>query len=212
MARIVTLRLKKNEVPPVASPDSLELTELVRRCQRELPYDTSAFEALVREFEPGTFRFCRYMLRDEGLGEDATQNTFIRVFNNIGAFQYRSRFESWLLQIARNECLRMIDQRQRQRRILDEFALETAGSTTAARSAWASAIESAEAPLLVEQILEHLSEKDAEILVLRHILGHSIEEIANLLEKRLSATKMALYRAENRAAGVLSGKDENIDS
>ena len=48
---------------------------------------------------------------------------------------------------------------------------------------------------LVNKALSTLKDRDKEIIVLKFMSGLTIEEISNVLELGLSATKMRLYRA-----------------
>ena len=79
--------------------------------------DTLAFEALVRAYQVPVWRFLRHLLGDESAAEDVTQETFIRLYQRLGTFQFRSRFSTWVFQVARNAGIDALRSRQRRERL-----------------------------------------------------------------------------------------------
>lgn len=79
--------------------------------------DRRAFESIVRAYQAPVWRFVRHLLGDDGLAEDVTQETFVRVHAHLRRFDGRSKFTTWLFQIARNAGIDAIRARQRQERL-----------------------------------------------------------------------------------------------
>lgn len=77
--------------------------------------DLDAFEELVHLFQAPIWRFLRGLVGDPTLAEDLTQETFLRAFRNLGGFKFRSKFSTWLFQVARN--LGIDELRSRSRRV-----------------------------------------------------------------------------------------------
>ena len=69
--------------------------------------DLEAFNLLVLRHERPVFNVALRLLRDVGLAEDATQDTFIRAWQNIRTFQTGS-VRSWLYKIATNRSYDML--------------------------------------------------------------------------------------------------------
>ena len=69
--------------------------------------DLEAFNLLVQRHERPVFNVALRLLRDVGLAEDATQDTFIRAWQNIRTFQTGS-VRSWLYKIATNRSYDML--------------------------------------------------------------------------------------------------------
>lgn len=89
----------------------------LRRAQRG---DERAFSVLVQSHYSLVFNFVLRMVRDRFLAEDLTQEIFLRVFQSLPAFSFRSKFTTWLLQVAKN-------------RVLDELAAQLAGRSVCSR-------------------------------------------------------------------------------
>src|SRR5215467_11740841 len=84
--------------------------EVVRRAQRG---DRDAFDLLVRTYQNPVFNHVFHLVGDRGLAEDLTQDVFIRVYQRLSSFSFRSRFTTWLFQIAVN---RVVDEMRAQER------------------------------------------------------------------------------------------------
>jgi RNA polymerase sigma-70 factor (ECF subfamily) len=80
--------------------------------------DLVAFERLVRTYQPEVWRFLRHLVRDPGLAEDLTQETFIRVYRRLRTFRFRAKFSTWLFQIARNAGIDALRRRDRGRALI----------------------------------------------------------------------------------------------
>ena len=172
---------------------------LVSRCRVEAPYVATAVEGLVRRYELVVYRSCVTYLKDPMEAEEATQDVFVRVFFNIGKFEGRSSFKTWLFRIVANTCasryraLRRMEDRDRVYAQIAELSAEQEPS--------ASRLDLDGGPM--SDALDTLSATDREILVLRHVSELSFQEISEALRLSLSASKMRLYRAESRLRVVV---------
>ena len=79
--------------------------------------DLDAFEHLVRTYQAPVWRFLRHLLGDAELAEDVTQETFVRVHRRLRSFDGRSRFTTWLFQVARNAGIDALRARSRRERL-----------------------------------------------------------------------------------------------
>lgn len=65
--------------------------------------DLDAFNQLVLRYQDLAFNLANSLLADPVLAEDATQESFIKVFQNLHRFRGGS-FRAWLLRIVTNTC------------------------------------------------------------------------------------------------------------
>jgi len=65
--------------------------------------DLSTFNELVLKYQDQVFNLARFLLSNQDLAEDITQETFILAFQKIHQFRGGS-FRAWLLKIAKNLC------------------------------------------------------------------------------------------------------------
>lgn len=85
-----------------------EFKLLVRDCLAGHPL---ALRDLVHQFQAQVFGLCFRMLRHRQDAEDATQETFVRVINNLHRWDPEREFAPWLLTIAGNRCRTRLSQR-----------------------------------------------------------------------------------------------------
>ncbi|MBQ8082094.1 MAG: sigma-70 family RNA polymerase sigma factor [Clostridia bacterium] len=65
-------------------------------------------EILVDKYQLSLLRVCFTFLHDRNLAEDAVQETFIKVYQNLDAFQGNSSEKTWIFRIAMNACRDML--------------------------------------------------------------------------------------------------------
>ena len=76
--------------------------ELVRRFQES--GNSDCFAELFARHRKRVFSACRGFFADSAPAEDATQETFLRVYQKIRSFQ-GGNFLGWLMRIAKNVCI-----------------------------------------------------------------------------------------------------------
>jgi RNA polymerase sigma-70 factor (ECF subfamily) len=162
--------------------------------------DRAAFEHFVRTHEERVRRFCSATLGDGPLGDDAAQETFIKAFRAIRGFKGECSLKTWLLRIARNQCIDLARERGRRhgRAVADgDEQLSHVGDTGP------SAAHSIHARDHARRMLELLPEKDRELLVQCHGMGISYAELSEIHEGSLDAVKGRLKRARKAAIEIL---------
>jgi RNA polymerase sigma-70 factor, ECF subfamily len=160
--------------------------------------DLEAFEELVRRHSRLIYRALVAILGDRDEAEDAMQDTFLSAFEHIGAFQWRSKFSTWLVSIARNAAL----QRLRHRKdveSLDAVELGEDGYVGPRQvRAWQDNPEQyyskTEIQHIVEQGILQLSAKYRVVVMLRDVQQLSGPEVARQLGLTVSAVKTRLLR------------------
>ncbi|HEY3523541.1 MAG TPA: sigma-70 family RNA polymerase sigma factor [Candidatus Limnocylindrales bacterium] len=170
--------------------------ELVERARRG---DRAAFETIVRSRTDTVYKASLAILGNEADAADATQDTLLMAWRQIGSLRDPARFDPWLARINLNACrmrLRQIRPRVRWLRPLASLATEPADNRTTPvddRTADADAFDRA---------FEQLTGEQRALLVWRHLDGRSIEEIADRLgvpggtvKSRLFAARRALEAA-----------------
>ena len=181
--------------------------------------DTAArSDALLDDLEQYRRELTGYCYRMLGSGfeaDDAVQETMVRAWRGIDAFEGRSALRSWLYRIATNVCLDMLRGRQRRALAMDLGPSSTADSFTGEKlpdHAWVSPIpdgqvlpadgDPAELAATRETIrlafvtaLQLLPARQRAVLILREVLRWQAAEVAELLETSVASVNSALQRA-----------------
>ncbi len=65
----------------------------------------SAFEQIVRRYQRPIISLIARMTGDRALAEDLAQETFVKAFRSLAAFDTTRRLSSWLFRIAHNTAI-----------------------------------------------------------------------------------------------------------
>jgi RNA polymerase sigma-70 factor, ECF subfamily len=155
----------------------------------------TAFEALVQRYERQIYAFTYRMMGNPDDAFDLTQECFIRAYKNLDRTNAELNVSAWLHRIASNACL---DQLRRRKRIRwlpwdaskHEPLLKNHPSDNPERVA-----VSAENTTDVQQVLDAMTERNRQALVLREYEGMSTREIGEIMGLSRSAVKSILFRA-----------------
>jgi RNA polymerase sigma-70 factor, ECF subfamily len=74
-----------------------------------------AFSRIVREYEDLVFSLALRLLQHPEDARDAAQESFLKVYRQLGEFRGESRFSTWLYRIVVNTCLDLARKRKRER-------------------------------------------------------------------------------------------------
>ena len=179
-------------------PSAVTVTswELVAAAQRG---DRDAFAALYGRYAPVVTGFVARRLRDHGLVEDLTAETFTRAWRSIGSVRDQGRdVGAWLVTIARNlvrdhlKCHRA----QREALVADVAALtdRAPGTAPGVEQIVLARLGGAE----LGRRVAALPAGQREVIRLRFGHGLSVPEVAVVLGRSESAVKSLQHRAITR--------------
>jgi RNA polymerase sigma-70 factor, ECF subfamily len=156
--------------------------------------DLAAFEWLVRCYQAHVWRFLRHLLGDRALAEDVTQETFLRVYQHLPSFAWRSSFSTWVFQVARNAGIDALRSRRRQDRLLQALPPPRPEAAPDARAeAWAA--------------VAALSPKLREALLLVEVFGFTYREAAQVLRVPDGTVKSRVFQARTRLTAWADEED-----
>jgi RNA polymerase sigma-70 factor (ECF subfamily) len=160
--------------------------------------DSEAFRALVERHSRAVYRLAHRMTGSAADAEDVVQETFLRAYRQLGRFESRANFGTWLHRIAVNCSIDLIRSRPHREAAhdsndLDDFIGVEAGDTK--RASPERLMLSVEVHERIQNAMGTLSHMERAAFVLRHFEGHSIEEIGRLLGLKTNATKHSIFRA-----------------
>jgi RNA polymerase sigma-70 factor (ECF subfamily) len=163
---------------------------------RAMAGDIGAFERLVVLYQRPVYNLAYRMLGDAGDAEDAAQETFLRAYANLSAYEPKRRFASWLLSITAHWC---IDRLRRRIKMALEFPDDIAALGGRDEGAEAAAI-AREEEREVRRSLGALPAPARLMIVLRYWHDLSYAEIAEVTGLPVSTVKMRLLRARRSLA------------
>jgi RNA polymerase sigma-70 factor (ECF subfamily) len=163
--------------------------------------DNDCFAELFARHRKKVYFACRSFFADGGAAEDATQEAFLRAYQNIGRYQ-EGAFSAWLMRIARNVCIDQWRKRRPEAAIEDEDVAEkpSTGFSEASSDLYLAADK-------VQREMKLLPNDQRRCLELK-IEGYSYEETAAKTGLPLEAVKSHLQNGRRmlwlRMEGMLS--------
>jgi RNA polymerase sigma-70 factor (ECF subfamily) len=175
-------------------PDSmLELMDLTdRECVEAVRNgDPDAYRDLVSRYSGTVFRAARRITGSDADAEEVVQDTFLRGYLQIGKFELRADFGTWIYRIGVNCSIELLRRRKRQPASAGEpFPQAADGAVGPERL-----LLSAELAWKRRSAMARLTEVEAAAFSLRHMEDRTMDEIAELLAISLGAAKQAVFRA-----------------
>jgi len=197
------------KAPPAHGPEELapawgEEDDLVRRAREN---DPGAVDQLIRRYQKKVYSIAYQMSgSDPEDARDCAQEALLQVFRNLGRFEGRSRFSTWLYRVVVNTCL---DARRRRRRwlqmiftrrlekhaaldadsVLDNLPAPEDGTDPV------SSVSGAELKRDVADAMRRLSDKQRMVFQLKVFQEMSIPEIAAATGLAEGTVKSHLFRA-----------------
>ena len=193
--------------------DAIDRTAVLARARDG---DEDAFQALVDEHSRRVFQLAFRMTGNEQDAEDVVQEGFLRAYRQLGRFESRANFGTWLYRIVANCAIDSIRSRQTRVRHLGSGSLSSVSSHGSPVSL--ENLENPEHPgnplhlsaptpnperlaasgetrRRIDAALDGLSPVERAAFTLRHYEGRSIDEICRTLNLNTSAAKHSVFRA-----------------
>lgn len=78
------------------------VVEVIRKKNKNI------FSEIITRYQQKLLRYASYLLNDDQLGADATQEGFIKAYINLNSFNTKKKFSSWIYRIVHNEAMNLI--------------------------------------------------------------------------------------------------------
>ncbi|MCB0664182.1 MAG: sigma-70 family RNA polymerase sigma factor [Saprospiraceae bacterium] len=170
--------------------------QIVKRLKKR---DKSALTDLYDHYSAAFYGQALRILNNESLAQEAVQDTFLKIWNNIDQYDDRKgRLFTWMYRLARNEAIdrkRSKDFKQSNKTI----PLESNVSNTEADDSTATKVDD----IGVKQLLNLLDDDTRGILDLVYFQGFTHSEVADLTETPLGTVKTKVRRAIIKLRSVL---------
>ncbi len=156
----------------------------------------NSIETIIEENGQKIYKYCYNMLRNRQEAEDAVQDIFIKVYNNMNHMHEIKSIPSWLYRIAYNHCLNII----RRKKFLffipinEDLKIDVANYNTGIESEFSEQLT---------LVMSRLSAQDRSVLILRIIEEKSYDEIAVIFNKKPDAVRKQYERAKKKVKSYI---------
>ena len=172
---------------------------LIRRAQEG---EEGAFEEILSRFEGRALALAHHLGASRTDAEDIAQESFLRLFRHIDSYQGGRRFTAWFYRIVINVT------RDHLRRTRSDLTASGAGegADQSAEPHPLSGLVAAERRDQVRRALQHLTDREREVIILREIQGLSTWQVARILRVNPITVRRHAMRARERLRELLGGE------
>jgi RNA polymerase sigma-70 factor (ECF subfamily) len=151
----------------------------------------TAFKQLVENYQKPLYYHIRNIVLNHDDADDVLQNTFIKVFSNIGKFKGDSKLYSWMYRIATNESLTFIDQRAKKQGISNVEVQQKAILNLESDVYF----EGNEIQLQLQKAIATLPEKQQLVFKMKYFEEMKYENISEILDTSVGGLKANYHHA-----------------
>ena len=172
-------------------------SELVKLCKSELPNSEYAFDEFIERYKNYVFYIAYEKLKNQEDAEDATQETFVRVYFGIQNFRGDSEFKTWLTRIVQNVCMTVLLTRKRK---FWKYHISLNGEADL-EGIYASTLSTKQETNFwqhIGRILRRMTFIYRKVFIFKYFKNFSLFDISVKTKTTLAATKMKVKRAKEQ--------------
>jgi RNA polymerase sigma-70 factor (ECF subfamily) len=180
--------------------------------------DEGAFEALVKRHKNKLFTTIYLIVKDQYTAEDLLQETFIKAVKTItsGKYNEEGKFLPWISRIAHNMAIDYFRRERRYPTIVMEDGSSVFNSMDFAEDSYEDKQIRQETHAKLRDLIETLPEAQREVLMMRHYMQMSFQEIADAtgvsINTALGRMRYALINLRKRMTQSESSYVQQIES
>ena len=150
-----------------------------------------AFNQLVRKYQQKVYWHVRKMVIDHDDADDLTQETFVKVWQNLEKFKGESQLFTWIYRIATNECLTFLKKKK------TKFFLPIGdvSKELLRKLETSDYISGDEIAIKLQKALLKLPEKQRLVFNMKYYDDMKYEEISEILGTSVGALKASYHHA-----------------
>ncbi len=166
--------------------NQIEEYDLIRKV---IEGDPNAFRQLVYQHKDASLSLAYSILKNKSLAEDVLQDVFIKVFNKLKTFKFKSSFSTWLYRIVVNTSFNEL-KKQKSNISLNEDNYDNLFIPTLDRDY----MKETDQKLYINKALLLLRPDETLVLRLFYLCELSIKEIEGITKFKASKIKVDLHR------------------
>jgi RNA polymerase sigma-70 factor (ECF subfamily) len=159
--------------------------------------DREAFATLIAPRADRALRLARAILGNEAEAHDAAQEAMVAAWVNLPRLREPSRFDAWLHRLLVNACRETLRRRRRSREVSTEIEADVAAGDFAGTSLDTASVKSA---------FNRLSLDQRTTLLLHHLHGMPLDQVARHLDVPVGTAKSRLFHARRALERALEAE------
>ena len=158
----------------------------------------SSFEELMKKYNRKIYNFVYRMVRDEEIAVELTQDFFIKIYNVFSKYNFKYKFSTWAYRICYNL---VIDYLRKNRVYIDSLDNNISHKQMLESRNYVfengfTQLEKEELREYLWEIVDSISIKYRELILLRYLQGLKYDEIAEITELPVGTVKNRIFKAK----------------
>jgi RNA polymerase sigma-70 factor (ECF subfamily) len=176
----------------------------------------AAFQMLMEKYQSKVYTTIYLIVKDQGVAEDLLQDVFIKVVQTLNSDKYNEegKFQPWLMRIAHNLAIDYFRKSKRYPTIIMEDGANIFNTLRFAEETVEDLQIKEDTLNLVRNLIDELPETQKQVLIMRHYMDLSFQEIAEQtgvsINTALGRMRYALINMRKKMKQLKFAYDKNI--
>ena len=161
-----------------------------------------AFRELISLYKERLYWHVRKIVTSHDDTDDVLQNTFIKVYKNIGKFNQESKLFSWMYRIATNEAITFINKRAKEKKVdiaeVQEYLVHTLENDIY--------FTGEEIQEILQKAIATLPQKQQLVFNMKYFDNIKYTEISEILGTSVGALKASYFHAVKKVESYIKNK------
>ena len=194
--------MNKINIRDTITTDSISDYEIISRI---LLGEKNLYASIIRKYNQRLYRVAISITKDDAEAEEVMQVAYIKAYENLGKFEFKSAFSTWISRILINESLLWIRKRKQSFHINDDTAKNIIHQQQSVDSQTPlMKVINSELKKILEDAIMQLPEKYRTVFVMREIENMNVQETQECLDLTEANVKVRLNRAKSILRNSLS--------
>lgn len=181
----------------------MDENQLIHSC---LQGNVEDFRRVVDMYKGKAMAFAVNILGNREDAEDACQDTFVRIYNNLEKFDPKYKFKDWMYAILHNRCMDFLRKRKRFNRYFSGQKSEYLEEKSEKKQ---PELQPDYSPI-PDKILDGLSPNERTSIVLWANESYDSEEIADILSCSPSTVRVYLFKARRKIKRMMEEEHDSL--
>jgi len=201
--------MNKMENRDTIATETISDAEIIGRI---LEGEKNLYAIIVRRYNQRLYKVAMSIINDDAEVEDVMQVTYIKAYENLKQFAFKSSFSTWLIKILFNESLLRLKQRKKSVTVSDETIQHEVDKPSGIEIQTPfMKIVNVELKAILENAILNLPEKYRAVFIMREIEKMNVAETKECLDITEANVKVRLNRAKNLLKNSLREYYKNED-
>ncbi|MEE1945482.1 sigma-70 family RNA polymerase sigma factor [Pedobacter sp. KR3-3] len=162
-----------------------------------------AFNLLLQKYQQKIYWHIRRLVIDHDDADDLVQESFVKVWKNLGNFRSDSQLYTWIYRIATNECITFLNKKK----LKNNVSLDDVGNELAESLASSTYFDGDKIQRKLQEAVLKLPEKQRIIFNMKYFDDMKYDEISEVLGTSVGALKASFHIAVKKIESILLNED-----